>query len=109
MLKYLLENGAVEDINAKDQQDQPALWQAVRRNFVDIVDVLLKYPTLNINIQNNEGSTPLHCAAALNYTTLTCKDQKTYPKDKTNKTAYVPGKKYIAVQKTNYPSSPSNA
>ena len=38
-----------------------------------------------------------------------CKDPQTYPKDKTNKTAYVPGKKYKSVQKTNYPSSPSNA
>lgn len=48
------------DINAKDMYDDAALHLAVSRGSLEIVDLLLNHPKINVNITTIEGDTPLH-------------------------------------------------
>jgi len=39
---------------------------AVEKNFVDIIELLLKHENIDVNIQNIDGNTPLHISLYTN-------------------------------------------
>ena len=55
-----------EDVNSKDSIGTTALIIAVGRKHNSIVKLLLDQPAVDVNVENNDGSTALHYAASAN-------------------------------------------
>lgn len=65
--QYLLEHAKDADataLNASWKNGDTALIAAVVHNQINIVDILLRIPAVNINAANQDGNTPLFFAAA---------------------------------------------
>jgi ankyrin repeat protein len=65
-VKYLIDNGAKDKVNAKNEKGFTPLHDAAQRNSnVDVLEYLVAEGA-EINATTNDGSTPLHCAALSN-------------------------------------------
>ncbi|KAK9890744.1 hypothetical protein WA026_012092 [Henosepilachna vigintioctopunctata] len=63
MVRELLHALPVEQLKAQSASGDAALHLAVRRKDIDMVRILVDYGT-SVDIQNGQGQTPLHIAAA---------------------------------------------
>ncbi|TDM06573.1 MAG: hypothetical protein C4K60_18810 [Ideonella sp. MAG2] len=61
LVRKLITQGV--DPNTRAEDGQPAIHKAFRDDSPKVVEVLLDQPSLNINIRNNAGETPLMMAA----------------------------------------------
>jgi len=60
-VKFCLQKGA--DVNCIDKNGNSALHLAVNNESDDIVDFLVQYPGINLNISNHKHTTPITGAA----------------------------------------------
>jgi hypothetical protein len=58
IIKLLLQRGA--DINARTYDDNTPLMMAVQLSELPVINLLLTYPNLNLDLQNTKGNTALH-------------------------------------------------
>lgn len=63
VVKRLLASGA-ENVNAADANGWTALHWAASKGKLDVLMSLLGFRGIDLNVQNNEGNTPLHIAVA---------------------------------------------
>lgn len=70
IMKLLLKHGA--DVNSKDRNDITPLMRAVIENKIEMVKLLVEYPSININYQAPKKAmiTPLHEAAYHGYSEI---------------------------------------
>lgn len=59
LIKFLLSEFCY-NINIRDQYDECLLHKAVTRDNYELVEILVKYDNIDINMQNKQGNTPLH-------------------------------------------------
>ncbi|XP_035661357.1 ankyrin repeat and death domain-containing protein 1A-like isoform X1 [Branchiostoma floridae] len=64
-IQRLVKRGADVNVGDPDRQGNSALHQAVLKGHADVVQLLLNAGS-QINIKNQDGDTPLHCAASSN-------------------------------------------
>lgn len=70
---FIMRRGEICDdlVNIVDRFGWSALYIATRQGDVEIVDLLLDVPNININITTDSGSTPLHAAiSGLHFLTM---------------------------------------
>mmetsp|Transcript_24250 Transcript_24250/g.29409 ORF Transcript_24250/g.29409 Transcript_24250/m.29409 type:complete len:457 (+) Transcript_24250:181-1551(+) len=65
VVALMVDNGA--DVNIQDDDGKTPLFVACSFNNVDVVQILLKVPGINLELGNNEGSRPLQFAAEAGY------------------------------------------
>lgn len=51
------------NVNKQDAYGISALHRAVNNNNMEMFDILMRHPSIDLNIANNEGETALYCAA----------------------------------------------
>ena len=72
ILRMLLEANEHVDVNIRNHNGQTPIYQAVERENIEAIDLLLSY-NAEVNISDHKGITPLHLAAIKNNFALVSK------------------------------------
>ncbi|KAG4106115.1 ankyrin repeat-containing domain protein [Neocallimastix lanati (nom. inval.)] len=63
---YILNNTKPKNINLSDSNDRTALIWAIKKKNRQIIDILLKYPGIDVNVYDKYGNSPLLLTAIHN-------------------------------------------